>query len=96
MMERVSRTFATVSIVPSPRVAIPRPDNDGLDIEILTEAEFMLLLGKESRTRVRQGESLDAIANRHRLSPVQILAAMEFAASSNAVVLRRLIDDADR
>ncbi len=69
--------------------------DDGQEIETLTEAEFMLLLGKESQTRVRQGESLDSIANRHRLSPVRILAAMEFAASSNAVILRRLIDDAD-
>lgn len=91
----MSRIFARVSIVPSPRVAISRPDNVGLDIEMLTEAEFMLLLGKESRTRVRQGESLDSIANRHRLSQAQILAAMEFAPGSNAVVLRRLIDDAD-
>lgn len=91
----MSRIFAMVSIAPSPRVAISRPDNVGLDIELLTEAEFMLLLGKESQTRVRQGESLDSIANRHRLSPVRILAVMEFAASSNAEILRRLIDDAD-
>jgi len=70
-------------------------DDEGQDIETLTDAEWLLMVGNEARARLQQGESLDSIARRHQLRQSQIQAAMAFAASSSGVVLRTLIESID-
>jgi V8-like Glu-specific endopeptidase len=57
------------------RIPICREDATE-DIHVLSEAEFYLLVGKDARSRLRQGSRFDALGESLNLSPKEIAKAM--------------------
>ncbi len=64
-----------------------------MDIHVISDAEYYLLVGKDVRRRLRRGRRAESISRSHQLPAADTLAAQRFAESSSAFVLRALVEE---